>query len=311
MGPNPTRSLISDTLRSLGLATILALAGSAGQTYYVDSTNVNASNSNTGQGTFTKGSQGPFATLAFAATAVTAARGDVIIVMPNHAESIIAAGGITFSKSGVTVIGVGNGRQRPTFTWSTATTATMLFTAANVRITNCVFLMTGIDQLVSGMVVSAADIEIDNNEFELSKPDGTAVSAILGILTAATAARLNVHDNFAHCPITITTNTVTAFIQHEVGINFRINNNTIHGKLTQGILNATTILEGEIGGNQIHVYTGTAALTLAAATQCHVHDNNMVVASGTTPIVGAAASFTNNHYTTEGNGPTAGTALAF
>ncbi len=253
----------------------------------------------------------PYATLAYALTKTTASVGDVIVLMPGHAEAVIAAATIACATAGVTIMGLGNGRNRPTFTWTTIASATWTVTAANVRISNCVFLMNGIDQLVSGMVITAADCEIDHCEFNLSADAGTAVSAILGILTAATAARLYIHDCFFHCPITITTNTVTAAIQHEVGVDFRINDNVFWGKMTQAILNATTILRGEISGNRFQIYTGTAAVTLANATQCFLANNRMSVASGTAPIAGAAASFCFNQYTTEGNGPTAGTALTF
>lgn len=251
----------------------------------------------------------PTATINQAVALAVASKGDVIYVMPGHAESISAAGAVTLDKAGVSVIGLGTGRNRPVLTW-TATAGTLLISAANCRVSNIVCTVTT-DAIVSAISITGADVEFDNSEVEMSAADGSAVSMIIGILTAATATRLNVHHNWFHCPITITTNTPAAAIKHEVGTDFNISDNVIQGKMAVGILNATTILRGLIARNQIHVYTGTEAITLAAATQCHLDDNRLVVASGTAPVVSAAGSFTKNAYTTEGNGPTAGTASAF
>lgn len=294
--PTATVALIQTVLAAKGFL------GTTGTVYYVHSGTGSTNNSG-------RSPSSPKATIDQGVNLTTASKGDVVLVMPGHAEDIGAASAVALDVAGVSVLGLGVGRNRPVLTW-TATAGTVVISAANCRWSNMCHTVTT-DAIVSAIVVTGADCEIDNNEIELSKSDGTAVSMILGILTAATATRLKIHDNHFHCPITITTNTVTAAIQHEVGVDFNIYNNVIQGKLTQGILNATTILRGRIANNDIHVYTGTAAITLATATQCHLANNNCVVASGTAPVVGAAASFTFNQYTTEGNGPTAGTALTF
>ncbi len=311
--PSPTQT---QAMIVASLALLKVIPGPSGKIFYVDSTHAKKSDT-VGSG---RSPNQPFATLDYAigrcqgtngdTSVSTAAKGDVIIVAPGHAENISAAGFVTMDVAGVTVVGLGNGRNRPTFTW-TATAGTILMSGANTRISNCVFLMYGVDGIVSGISVTGADVRIDNCEFELSNPAGTAFSAILGILSAATATRLQIDNNFFHCPITITTNTPAAAIKHEVGVDFRIEKNIIQGKMATAILNATTILRGTIADNKIHVYTGTEGITLATATQCHVINNDIIVASGTAPVIGAAASFTGNRYSTEGNGPTAGTAATF
>ncbi len=70
---------------------------------------------------------------------VVASRGDVILVLPGHTETVSAAGGIALNKAGVTIIGLGAGTLRPTVTLDTATTATISVSAANVTIENIVF----------------------------------------------------------------------------------------------------------------------------------------------------------------------------
>ena len=98
----------------------------------------------------------PYATLAYALTAATASKGDTIYLMPGHAEAVIAAGTITVATIGVRIIGLGQGSLRPTFTWTTANTATWLVTAADVLIRNVIFDLTGIAVLVNGISVTAA-----------------------------------------------------------------------------------------------------------------------------------------------------------
>src|SRR5713101_4612171 len=51
----------------------------------------------------------PLATLVQAQTKARASKGYYIILLPSHAETVTAAGGITISKAGLTVIGMGVG----------------------------------------------------------------------------------------------------------------------------------------------------------------------------------------------------------
>ena len=100
--------------------------------------------------------EGALTTVA-AATAL-ALSGDRVHIAPGHAETISAAGGITFSKAGVQYFGYGNGSTRPTFTFS-ATASTMLFTAADVLLSN-VRMTCSIDEVVSLILVSAARVSL-------------------------------------------------------------------------------------------------------------------------------------------------------
>jgi hypothetical protein len=66
-------------------------------------------------------------------------RGDLIVVCPDHEETVTGVGGITADVAGVTVIGLGSGNQRPRFLMDGAATVTFLVSAADFRIENCVF----------------------------------------------------------------------------------------------------------------------------------------------------------------------------
>src|SRR4030095_6142797 len=82
--------------------------------------------------------QSAFATIDYAIGKCTANKGDTIVVMQNHAETLTAAGSITADVAGINIIGLGTGTDRPELTFSTATTASFLITAANVLVANIV-----------------------------------------------------------------------------------------------------------------------------------------------------------------------------
>jgi hypothetical protein len=91
--------------------------------------------SDNNRGTF----DSPFATLNNAISQCVANRGDIIFIKPGHAESVASATALNFSTAGVAIIGLGVGSSRPTFTFTTANTATIPVTAANMSIQNCIF----------------------------------------------------------------------------------------------------------------------------------------------------------------------------
>ena len=72
-----------------GMFTIVGIGQTPGDVYFVNSATGTDSAGN-GQNP-----DAPFATLAYAVAQVTSGQGDVIYVMPGHAENIAAAGGIT------------------------------------------------------------------------------------------------------------------------------------------------------------------------------------------------------------------------
>jgi hypothetical protein len=110
-----------------------------------------------GYGTMEK----PFATLDYAIGKCTADKGDVIIVMPGHAENIASAGGITCDVAGVTVVGLGNGGKRPRFSF-TAADATFVISADDITFGNIQWEAKYAD-VATGLDVSAVDSITFNN----------------------------------------------------------------------------------------------------------------------------------------------------
>lgn len=100
------------------IATRLGLLLTTGTIFYVDA-NHSFSVNNAQKG---KDPDSPLATIDFAIGLCTANKGDIIVVMPNHAETISAAAGIVSDIAGIRVIGIGHGSQMPKVTLDTATT---------------------------------------------------------------------------------------------------------------------------------------------------------------------------------------------
>lgn len=244
------------------------------------------------------------ATIAGAATAATASNGDVIIVLPGHAEAITAAAAVTISKAGLYIIGIGSGNARPTLTWGTSTAAQIIISGAQVTFDNFVFDFTGIDAVVAAISVTSADVTFINSTFYTNS--GTA-GVVKGILTAATATRFRVENCLFLGPAVNSGTTTTAQLDHELGVDYVIRGNIFYGKCTQNILNGTTCLGGVIDANRFVTYTGTKAIAMAAASTPFITNNRINVPSGTNPIVAAAGFVAGNVYSAAA-GVTAGTA---
>lgn len=148
-----------------------------GNIYYVDS--ANGSNNNDG-----KTRAGAFATLAYAATKGQNNHGDVIGLLPGFAETVSSASGITFSATGMTVIGFGEGAARPTITFATSTAATVAMNKASTVFRNVLFV-NNIDALVTGIIVSAADCKM----VDVETRETTGKQAVDFISTTAAADR--------------------------------------------------------------------------------------------------------------------------
>ena len=153
-----------------------------GKVFFVSSSTENSSDSN-------KGDQvgRPLATIDAAINLCVADRGDVIYVMPGHSETISTGGGITADIAGVSIIGLGNGNNRPRITFGTSTGADLQVDAANVTLENIIFIA-GVDALVGPIDVDAADCSIVNCDFR----DTSAYKSVAFVVADANADRLTI-----------------------------------------------------------------------------------------------------------------------
>lgn len=160
-----------------------------GNSFFVDSGSGSDSNAGTSWST-------ALATLDTAIGKCTANNGDTIYIAQGHAEDVESASAITVDVAGINIIGLGRGADRPTFTFKTATTATMVISGASVYIENIICL-TALDAVVSPVVISGANVELNNVEFQ---DTSSTVEAERAILTTATADNLKLkikHRGFA------------------------------------------------------------------------------------------------------------------
>jgi len=96
--------------QSGGMFSVINETMTTGNIFFVDSGSSTGANS-TGAG---RNPDKPFLTLTYALAQCTAANGDMIFLMPGHAEAPTTT--ITIDKAGVYIIGIGSGANRPVFT---------------------------------------------------------------------------------------------------------------------------------------------------------------------------------------------------
>lgn len=126
---------------------------------FVSSTTVGSSDGNLGLDPTT-----PMATLDAAIGRTTANVGDVIFVMPNHAETVTGVAGIALDVAGLTVIGMGFGAQRPRFLMDGADSVTAAITVPDVTLSNMEFA-SGTSDTVTCFTTTALNSWFDNIVF--------------------------------------------------------------------------------------------------------------------------------------------------
>lgn len=229
--------------------------GTTGNVYYVSSTAPTGSDTTSAGMTPTT----PFKTLAYAATRTVANQGDRIYVMPGHIEAVASAAGIAFGTADLRIIGLGEGRNRPTFTWQSTTAATMDVNVAGVTFENLVFNMAGVDGVVSGLLIKAADCTLLNCELLVSS---ATAQVVVALLTNANAHRLRILG----CRFLGTTHAGATRIIHLVG--------------------ATDACE--IGGNVLTAAASTALIATDAGTantNFYIHHNALTQYAADTPAI--------------------------
>lgn len=286
--PSATNAMISAALFAKGIL------GTTGTIYYVSSVTGSTNNSGTSP-------LKPKATLQQGIDLCADSKADVVILMPGHAESVASAAAIAVNKIGVTIIGMGDGTLRPTFTWATDTAATITMTAANCRFTNCVFDLRLPSALVSGIVISAAGCKIDNS-LVLYGTAGTGTSPLQWVLTTAAANYLVIEDNRvvgpALTPTTVAAATGCIALVGGTGITIQRNNITGWFTTSVGAISCVTTLTNNVVIRDNHIINQTASSTkcvsLLTGSTGIVANNRFGVLSGAVPITGDAVWWCGN-----------------
>lgn len=224
------------------------IPATTGKVFFVDSNGTSADGASPDR---------PFTTLAGALAKCTANKGDVIIVMPGHAETLTASP--TFV-AGVRVVGLGWGNQRPQFTINGAVDGFNL-NVANVWIENLIFPAPETDNQTAAINIVAAGCAVIGCRFVGSQTSKNIVDVITA--TAAGNYALIAYNEFENATVD-----VTSFISIE------------------GAANRIRIIGNKAIGN-----CATACLVVGAvATLIEVTDNTFINTKAAT----IAVSFTSN-----------------
>jgi hypothetical protein len=274
-----------------------------GNVFFVQSTSSNAGDS-AGKG---QTPDAPFASINYAVSQCTADQGDLVVVLPGHVETVTAAAGVALNVAGVTILGIGNGRQRPKVNFTTAAAASFDVTAARCSVENLYF-KNAVASQTAMINVQAADCTFRNCEFEHADASTQAALVFLG---NASADRLQVRDSYFHG----STDAGTAAVISLVGGNdVQIVSNSIFGNYhaSNGVIkNATTdCLRLLIERNAISNSTGSAtkSIVLTGSSTGWIINNRLAILSGTAPIT-AAGGYVGGNYYVAAAGVTAGTLI--
>lgn len=205
-----------------------------GETFYVDDGTTGADDNHSG----TNRSY-PLATIDGAIGKCTANRGDIILVSPGHTDTPTGAAGINCDIAGISIIGMGQGEDRPFVTFTgTDDAATLAVGAANVTIRNLIFVCDDDGQTIM--------IDVNDNDCEISACEFRGTSTTKQWLTA-----IDVNGGAANaCDRTKIFNNV--FTSMSVGANNAIGLDEV----AAGCVIAGNVIIGDFADAGIHNPTG-------------------------------------------------------
>jgi len=212
---------------------------------------------------------GFFQSVNAALAAARPGRGDKVIMLPGHVESVSTAdfwSGLG-SNTDVEIVGCGTGTNRPTFTW-TAAAATILFDQANIKLRNCRLFLAGPHVAGSALTV-AAPITVSASGCEITDCEiayGFNSTQIVGIgITVTTGAdRFNFSRN--DCYAETAAVPTTTFLRLTAANWFRMDDTRIIGpgsSTTIGPVQMLTTASLKIQMNRSIVQSTTSAATIA------------------------------------------------
>lgn len=155
-------------LKVYGIPVLPDLANKAtGNVFFVDSGNVNGADSAGTKGTTI---DEPFVTIDYAINQCSANNGDIIYVLPGHAETLNSSGALIPDIAGVSIVGLGWGAARPIISMSTSGSneSRIGISANSVRFSNITFRAnsTAIGSSSVGIRIASDDVVIDGCRFD-------------------------------------------------------------------------------------------------------------------------------------------------
>jgi hypothetical protein len=221
-------------------------------------------------------------TLDDALSLCVANRGDVIYILPGHAESEAEVDGAiaTMDVAGVSVIGLGEGSLIPTFSLGDDG-ATFSLTAANCLLKNIMIKSTVANVAVGLTVGAAADGSIIDGV--LFRDDGAAKELLVGISVTAACDNLTIQN----CDFRTTAAAGSAnAIKAAAVTDLHVINNFAYGKFSTGAMLTTGVLtRAKIIGNSLVNAEAAIGIALSGTTSTGLLAKNFL--AGTTSIAAA------------------------
>ena len=300
---------VYDKVNQYGLYGLLEGANrqSNGDTFFVDSA--------TGSNGTAYGSSwdAPYATVNYAVSKCTSGNGDIILVAAGHAETItatstasgVATGQFCIDKGDVTILGMGRGTRRPTFTFTTAAAAGVHIVGSNPNITlaNLLFISDYTGGITSTITASANNYGLTIENCEFRDDAANTVEYLIGISlaaniedvtirgckfvgtaggdstcvikTAGDADRLEIYDNFFRVDTSAAVLDLDATAIYDVMIRNNVIYNVDAAAAPQIDLHDSST--GFVMDNVIHAGLGGTAITAA---NCVVSGNTVTSTEG-------------------------------
>lgn len=240
----------------------------SGDVFWVDSSTGDDSNGGTSP-------TDALATIDAAIGLTQASHGDIVAVMPGHAETVSAAAGINADVAGISIVGLGVGATKPTITFATDTAATFVIGAANVRVQGLRFVCNIASQVIMLDINSTYAI-VEFNEFLEGSATGLTMIDVNGG-GANACDNTRIRNNYFYAPTA--GNYDRAIELGEVAAGVMITDNVIYGDFDDaGIHNPTgkVLTALRIRGNVItNLQSGQHAVELVSACTGSCSDNRL------------------------------------
>jgi hypothetical protein len=191
----------------------------------------------------------PLATLDYAIGLCTANKGDIIYLMPGHAETLVAAATLTMDVAGVKVVGLGWGTLRPTFTITTHVAATFNITAANCWLEN-VRIVSNFLNIAAAMTIGASADGLTLKDVEF-KDTSVILGSLIGISIAAGVSDVTI-DGLRYNGLALTAASTSGIVLAGEANRFRLTNSYIKGDFSTGVITATAAASIDI--NLLNLY---------------------------------------------------------
>lgn len=193
------RTALFSRVQPGGVFTVESLPEHPGAIWFVGSAVTGATDA-AGYG---KSPDKPFATLDYSIASCTANAGDVIYVLPGHSETLTTA--VTVDIAGVSIIGLGNGLDRPEFTVGANGIDGITVTADNVRIENLYFNEATVATATANINIAAANAVVRRVHMDMGANDRD------GFTLTAAAERVTIED----CSLVVTADGPDTWITFE------------------------------------------------------------------------------------------------